>query len=59
VVASLHHGPVTAPDEPLHCSFCAKSQEQVKRLIAGPGVFICDECIELCHQIVSEELDQA
>ena len=42
----------------LKCSFCVKSQEQVKRLIAGPGVYICDECIELCSEIVAEELTE-
>ncbi len=41
----------------LKCSFCGKYQDQVKRLIAGPGVYICDECIELCNEIISEELD--
>ena len=41
------------------CSFCGKSQEQVKRLVAGPGVYICDECIELCSEIIEEELDDA
>ena len=40
----------------LKCSFCGKTQKQVKRLIAGPGVYICDECIELCNEIVDEEL---
>ena len=40
----------------LKCSFCGKSQKQVKKLIAGPGVYICDECIELCNEIVDEEL---
>ena len=38
------------------CSFCGKSQEQVRKLIAGPGVYICDECIELCNEIIEEEL---
>ena len=38
------------------CSFCAKPQEQVRKLVAGPGVYICDECIELCSEIVEEEL---
>jgi ATP-dependent Clp protease ATP-binding subunit ClpX len=42
----------------LKCSFCGKSQDQVKKLVAGPGVYICDECIELCNEIVEEELDQ-
>lgn len=41
--------------ELLKCSFCGKSQKQVKRLIAGPGVYICDECIELCNEIMEEE----
>src|SRR5690625_3316849 len=40
----------------LKCSFCGKSQDQVKKLVAGPGVYICDECIELCTEIVEEEL---
>src|SRR5271167_932621 len=40
----------------LNCSFCGKSQKQVKKLIAGPGVYICDECIELCNDIIAEEL---
>ena len=43
----------------LKCSFCGKSQKQVKKLIAGPGVYICDECIELCNEIVDEELGDA
>ncbi|MBE3576501.1 MAG: ATP-dependent Clp protease ATP-binding subunit ClpX [Limnochordales bacterium] len=42
----------------LKCSFCGKPQEQVKKLIAGPGVFICDECIELCNEIIEEELSE-
>lgn len=41
----------------LKCSFCGKSQEQVKRLVAGPGVYICDECIELCSEIIDEEFE--
>lgn len=41
----------------LKCSFCGKYQDQVRRLIAGPGVYICDECIELCNEIIAEELD--
>ncbi len=41
----------------LKCSFCGKYQDQVKRLIAGPGVYICDECIDLCTEIISEELE--
>jgi ATP-dependent Clp protease ATP-binding subunit ClpX len=43
-------------DELLKCSFCGKSQKQVKKLIAGPGVYICDECIDLCNEIIEEEL---
>ncbi|HEY8495831.1 MAG TPA: ATP-dependent Clp protease ATP-binding subunit ClpX [Limnochordales bacterium] len=42
----------------LKCSFCGKAQEQVKKLIAGPGVYICDECIELCNEIIEEELNE-
>ncbi len=44
--------------EKLHCSFCGKEQDQVKRLVAGPGVYICDECIELCNEIIAEEQEQ-
>lgn len=44
--------------ELLKCSFCGKSQKQVKKLIAGPGVYICDECIELCNEIIIEELSE-
>ena len=43
-------------DNKLKCSFCGKSQDQVRKLIAGPGVYICDECIDLCNEILSEEL---
>ena len=39
----------------LHCSFCGKSQHEVRKLIAGPTVFICDECVELCMDIIGEE----
>ncbi|MDH4139765.1 MAG: ATP-dependent Clp protease ATP-binding subunit ClpX [Coriobacteriia bacterium] len=47
------------PEGPEHlkCSFCGKSQRQVRKLIAGPGVYICDECIDLCNDIVADELD--
>ncbi|MCP2263751.1 ATP-dependent Clp protease ATP-binding subunit ClpX [Promicromonospora thailandica] len=45
--------------ELLKCNFCGKSQKQVKKLIAGPGVYICDECIELCNEIIEEELGEA
>jgi len=43
----------------LKCSFCGKSQKQVKKLIAGPGVYICDECIDLCNEIIEEEFSDA
>jgi ATP-dependent Clp protease ATP-binding subunit ClpX len=43
------------PSDQLQCSFCGKSQRQVRKLIAGPGVYICDECIELCNEIIDEE----
>ncbi len=43
----------------LKCSFCGKNQEQVRKLIAGPGVYICDECIELCNEIIEEELSRS
>src|SRR5256714_2170124 len=42
-------------EKPLHCTFCGKSQHEVRKLIAGPTVFICDECVELCMDIVVEE----
>jgi ATP-dependent Clp protease ATP-binding subunit ClpX len=45
--------------ELLKCSFCGKSQKQVKKLIAGPGVYICDECIDLCNEIIEEELSES
>lgn len=43
-------------DSGLRCSFCGKHQEEIKKLIAGPGVYICDECVDLCNQIIGEEL---
>ena len=43
----------------LYCSFCGKSQHEVRKLIAGPSVYICDECVELCNDIIREELDEA
>ena len=43
-------------EKSLFCSFCGKSQHEVKKLIAGPSVFICDECIELCNDIIRDEL---
>ena len=48
-----------AGEKLLYCSFCGKSQHEVKKLIAGPSVFICDECIELCNDIIREELQEA
>ena len=39
-----------------HCSFCGKSEAEVVKLVAGPGVFICDQCVELCERIIAEEL---
>jgi hypothetical protein len=47
-----------ATHEALHCSFCAKSQFDVAKLVAGPGVYICDECVDLCNQIIAQELDR-
>jgi ATP-dependent Clp protease ATP-binding subunit ClpX len=41
----------------LYCSFCGKSQHEVRKLIAGPSVFVCDECVELCNDIIREELE--
>ncbi|MDD5017270.1 MAG: ClpX C4-type zinc finger protein, partial [Eubacteriales bacterium] len=43
----------------LKCSFCGKAQEQVRRLVAGPGVYICNECIELCKEIIEEDYQEA
>jgi ATP-dependent Clp protease ATP-binding subunit ClpX len=48
----------TEGPEHLNCSFCGKPQRQVRKLIAGPGVYICDECVELCNEIVDEELEE-
>ncbi len=50
---------IGATSDLLKCSFCGKTQKQVKKLIAGPGVYICDECIELCNEIIIEELAEA
>jgi hypothetical protein len=46
----------SSSDKTLYCSFCGKSQHEVKKLIAGPSVFICDECIDLCTDIIQEEI---
>ena len=48
----------TASLEALTCSFCNKGQSEVAKLVAGPGVYICNECIDLCNQIISQELDR-
>jgi len=52
-------GSMSKYDSHLKCSFCGKSQEQVRKLIAGPGVYICDECVELCNEILDDELVDA
>jgi len=44
-------------EEVKHCSFCGKSQQEVTKLIAGPSVFICDECVDLCNEIIRDELE--
>ncbi len=43
------------PDKQIACSFCGKTQDQVKKIVAGPGVYICNECIDLCKQIIDDE----
>ena len=48
----------SSSEKTLYCSFCGKSQHEVKKLIAGPSVFICDECIDLCNEIIRDELPQ-
>ena len=50
--------PPTANLEALTCSFCNKSQSEIAKLVAGPGVYICNECVDLCNQIITEELDR-
>ncbi|MBI4937067.1 MAG: ATP-dependent Clp protease ATP-binding subunit ClpX, partial [Nitrosomonadales bacterium] len=45
-------------DKLLYCSFCGKSQHEVRKLIAGPSVFICDECVDLCNDIIAEEWEE-
>ena len=49
---------MAAKEKGLHCSFCGKSQKEVKKLIAGPNVYICDECIQLCNDIIAEEVEK-
>jgi len=46
-------------EEVKHCSFCGKSQQEVTKLIAGPNVFVCDECVELCNEIIKDEIDES
>ena len=46
-------------EEVKHCSFCGKSQQEVTKLIAGPSVFICDECVDLCNDIITEEIAES
>ena len=46
----------SSAEKMLYCSFCGKSQNEVKKLIAGPSVYICDECIDLCNDIIRDEL---
>lgn len=52
-------GKQPADNQGLYCSFCAKTQHEVKKLIAGPGVYVCDECVELCNEIMRDELKPA
>jgi hypothetical protein len=54
-VSAIHH-PVDA--KPARCSFCDKDQDAVRKIIAGPSVFICDECIDLCNDIIAEEYER-
>ena len=49
----------TEDNRTLHCSFCGKNQHEVRKLIAGPSVFICDECVELCNDIIREEIEDS
>ena len=49
----------TGGEKLLYCSFCGKSQHEVRKLIAGPSVFICDECVELCNDIIREEMQES
>jgi len=46
---------IKKPEEILYCSFCSKSQQKVKRLIAGPKVFICNECVDICVEIINDD----
>ena len=46
---------ILRPEEVLHCSFCGKSQNEVKKLIAGPSVYICNECVDICNEIINDD----
>ena len=46
-------------DKLLYCSFCGKNQNEVRKLIAGPSVYICNECVDLCNDIIKEEISEA
>ena len=48
---------MSSDDKLLYCSFCGKSQHEVKKLIAGPSVYVCDECVDLCNDIIQEEIN--
>ncbi len=48
----------TDENNDVRCSFCGKSQDEVKKLVAGPGVYICNECIDLCKEIIDEEIQE-
>ena len=58
VSQAAKESPAREGDPPPVCSFCGKSQDEVRKLIAGPKVYICDECIDLCNDIIAEECDQ-
>src|SRR5262245_66376020 len=58
-MADDHSGRGDESSKLLYCSFCGKSQHEVRKLIAGPSVFICDECVELCNDIIREEVQES
>ena len=57
MIAKLPDGDDNKGDKLLYCTFCGKSQHEVKKLIAGPSVFICSECVGLCNEIIREEAE--
>src|ERR1700746_2328634 len=57
-MADDHSGRGDDSSKLLYCSFCGKSQHEVRKLIAGPSVFVCDECVELCNDIIREEVQE-